>query len=249
MLAAAVQKNTTVSSNSQQIISTQSLKAKHLFGMCTIALVAQSGATQPGLVRHLRQNSQLSMRAANLTATTNLTASSIAEISPADQALTQMMGVNDCDFDTDCGPNASCDLVTSPEFPEGAGVCECDSGYITTSDATEPCDYKQKSYLTTSLLSWFVGATGADRFYAANGNPAAIATAAIKLGLLVPGSCVLPLIGHYVGGAVGGEQAAELGANIANGLLRFGISIWYLTDAIAYTAGAFKDGNGNPLSK
>lgn len=247
MLTAAVQKSTTVSSHSQQPVSTQNLKAKHL--MLTIALAAQSAAAQPGLVRHLRQNAQLSMRAANFTATTNLTASSSPSVSPASRTPTPMTGVNDCDFDTDCGSNGFCDLVTSPEFPEGAGVCECDSGYLTTNDAVEPCDYKQKSYLTTVLLSWFAGATGADRFYAANGNPVAIATAAMKLGLLVPGSCVLPLLGYYVGGAVGGEEGAAIGATIAKGFLGLAIPAWHLTDAIAYTVGTFKDGNGMPLSK
>ncbi|KAG5180632.1 hypothetical protein JKP88DRAFT_166410 [Tribonema minus] len=81
----------------------------------------------------------------------------------------------DCLYDGQCPQHASC-----YRFSETEGVCECDGGYITR-EPYPPCDYHQKSQLTTFLISFFVGWLGVDWFYLAVGNPWYIVAGVVKL--------------------------------------------------------------------
>ena len=50
-------------------------------------------------------------------------------------------------------------------------VCVCSTGWLSlTSAAADTCNYAQRDKLTAFLLSFFLGWTGADWFYLAQGN-------------------------------------------------------------------------------
>ena len=65
-----------------------------------------------------------------------------------------------CVNDLDCN-NGECKNKT---------YCKCDDGYTTHGTDAGPCNYKQKNKLTAFMLSFFIGNTGADWFYLAEGN-------------------------------------------------------------------------------
>lgn len=157
-----------------------------------------------------------------------------------------------CEFDTDCGDNGKCvEGPTSPAFPNGTLSCECDDGFVnnpkTTGNTAKPgevCNYKQLPQLTQTLLSWFVGWTGADWFNAAKANPNYLAAGSMKLLATPAGAAAGALVGSLCGGrgAIGG---AGVGAG-AGGAAQI---VWSLVDAIRITASttSMPDGNGVPL--
>merc|ERR1719369_1013917 len=124
----------------------------------------------------------------------------------------------------------------------GEETCDCVSPYI--DDVEEEgivyCIYKAKKKLTTFLLAFLVGGTGADWFYLSCGNGLFIFAGIMKILVL----CCMPACLQATLGAGGREMGALvlLGCCACLG----GIS-WYIADWAMILTNQRTDGNGMGL--
>lgn len=141
-----------------------------------------------------------------------------------------------CLSDSDCNGHGKC--VNS--------VCKCETGYITHKGVN--CNYKQKEKLVAFLLSFLIGATGADWFYLSSGSTMYIVIGVIKLltgfvGIGLP--CCLGCAGCLR--SDGSKIAAFVIIIILITLLSLTNAVWWLADWIRVLVDNFKDGNGIDL--
>jgi hypothetical protein len=144
-----------------------------------------------------------------------------------------------CNTDAECN-NGKC----------SSNQCKCDAGYTTYMNQT--CNYKQKEKLTAFLLSFLVGAFGADWFYLADGKDTYIVAGVFKLltGVFcIIGSCFL---GCTVV-CMKNDKCRIMGTVSTVIIIVLVIlstltnAIWYLVDWIRVLCDTFKDGNGVDL--
>lgn len=143
-----------------------------------------------------------------------------------------------CEHDYQCG-NGECKFKRNYEGVVVSSHCECDIKYATRNDET-PCEYKRKSRGVSFLLSFFVGFTGANFFYLADGNGGYIfAGIFILLCFLAPifMICVSCCDIKY------SKECSDCGSACAN-LLYSIIILWWGVIWIVDVAGALPDGNG-----
>lgn len=138
-----------------------------------------------------------------------------------------------CVCNSDCNNHGQC--INS--------ACVCDNGYITYDSGA--CNYKQKEKLTAFLLSFLIGATGADWFYLSNGNAGYIVAGVFKLltGLVC---CIEPFFVCCMKSDNGRGVVAIAGMIIMT-IIVLANAIWVLADWIRVLAGTFPDGNGLSL--
>ena len=142
-----------------------------------------------------------------------------------------------CTIDNDCG-HGKCRNQS----------CICDKGF--TSFNNKVCNYEQKKKLTAFLLSFFVGVTGADWFYLANGNNHYVGVGVAKLILLIAnfGFLCVPCIMAGIVKKGKGALSCVCGLFVVLLVLMSAANvIWALADWIRILANSFKDGNNVSL--
>ena len=138
-----------------------------------------------------------------------------------------------------CNGNGVCVNDTTTNYEP---TCVCISQY------TGPqCAYLLKEKLTAFLLSFFVGAYGADRFYL---GYTGLGVGKLILGLMfIIIACAMCCA--YIGGALAESEGCILGVMIVGICLIVGCFLasfgWWLADWIRILMNAIPDSNGVPL--
>lgn len=122
------------------------------------------------------------------------------------------------------------------------GNCTCKTGYVNYKN--QYCNYQQKEKLVAFLLSFLIGATGADWFYLAVGNGGYITAGVFKLltgifGIIAPCLCLCA-------GGLRSDKSKAAGfilIAVLVGVATITNSIWWIVDWIRILTDSFKDGN------
>ncbi len=122
------------------------------------------------------------------------------------------------------------------------GNCTCTAGFVTNNN--DYCSYQQKEKLTAFLLSFLVGATGADWFFLARGSTVYIIAGVFKLltgiaGIILP--CAFCCLGFAKSNR--GKTCGFICLTLIIVTSTAANSIWWLADWIRILTGTFKDGN------
>eukprot|EP01084_Bolivina_argentea_P039191 72448_1 len=142
----------------------------------------------------------------------------------------------DCDPEKTCDGHGDCTYSGSGDELIFAS-CKCDNGFTTYPDpptGDQPyCNYPQKSQLTAFLLSWFLGAFGAGRFYVGDYVLGAIKLCLIFMGCFL--GCICMVLANMCGG--GGEQIGLVPICLAATAL----SAWCIADIILFAMNDIPD--------
>eukprot|EP00484_Ammonia_sp_Unknown_P027638 CAMPEP_0197036012 /NCGR_PEP_ID=MMETSP1384-20130603/13639_1 /TAXON_ID=29189 /ORGANISM="Ammonia sp." /LENGTH=214 /DNA_ID=CAMNT_0042466137 /DNA_START=44 /DNA_END=688 /DNA_ORIENTATION=+ len=190
--------------------------------------------------------------------------------------LTNSQSSTTCSETTTCSARGVC-VVPVPS-DTSASLCVCDNGYTThpmpaTNTASDVvyCNYQQRQQLTAFLLSFFVGWTGADRFYVGDWIVAVFKLLYCTLITCCLVWCLLPCTIYMASNRyepVSTEAAEDaivqrilrnvvmLRNTVAMGAIQccclflwaLGCIVWCLTDVILFGLNDVKDGNGVQLA-